>query len=78
MKAATQAALAQGAEAIAIVFINAYANPAHELAALEAVRALWPNENIACSAQILPEIREFERTSTRHSMPISSRWWAAI
>ncbi|TDT99320.1 N-methylhydantoinase A [Azorhizobium sp. AG788] len=64
VKAATKAALAQGAEAIAIVFINAYANPAHELAALEAVRALWPNENIACSAQILPEIREFERTST--------------
>ncbi|MHC5656276.1 hydantoinase/oxoprolinase family protein [Stappia sp. ICDLI1TA098] len=62
--AAAKAALAAGAEAIAIVFINAYANPENELAALEAVRAVWPNDNIACSAQILPEIREFERTST--------------
>lgn len=62
--AAARAALAAGAEAIAIVFINAYANPENELAALEAVRAVWPNDNIACSAQILPEIREFERTST--------------
>jgi N-methylhydantoinase A len=46
------------------VFINAYANPANELKALAAAREIWPNENIECSAQILPEIREFERTST--------------
>jgi N-methylhydantoinase A len=53
----------QGAEALAIVFINAYANPANERAALAAVAA-WPNGHIACSTQILPEFREFERTST--------------
>lgn len=56
--------LAQGAEALAIVFVNAYANPANELAALAAAQSVWPNGNLACSAQILPEIREFERTST--------------
>ncbi|MCQ4160203.1 hydantoinase/oxoprolinase family protein [Roseomonas sp. GC11] len=56
--------LHMGAEALAIVFINAYANPANEQAALEAARAVWPYETIACSTQILPEIREFERTST--------------
>ncbi|MBJ6127919.1 hydantoinase/oxoprolinase family protein [Microvirga splendida] len=56
--------LARGAEALAMVFINAYANPANELKALAAAREVWPNENIECSAQILPEIREFERTST--------------
>ncbi|CAO3409338.1 hydantoinase/oxoprolinase family protein [Azospirillum largimobile] len=54
----------QGAEALAIVFINAYANPANELAALEAAREVWPNANLECSSRILPEIREFERTST--------------
>jgi N-methylhydantoinase A len=53
-----------GAEALAIVFINSYANPANELAALRAASEVWPNANIACSSQILPEIREFERTST--------------
>ncbi len=56
--------LADGAEALAIVFVNAYANPANELTALAAAQSVWPNGNIACSAQILPEIREFERTST--------------
>lgn len=66
--AAVQAAcgelLAAGAEALAIIFINAYANPANERAAHEAAKAVWPNAHVAYSAQILPEIREFERTST--------------
>ncbi len=53
-----------GAEALAIVFINAYANPANERAALAAVRAVWPNGDVVASSEILPEIREFERTST--------------
>lgn len=56
--------LAAGCEALAIVFVNAYANPENEMKALAAASAVWPNGNIACSSQILPEIREFERTST--------------
>jgi N-methylhydantoinase A len=56
--------LAAGAEALAIVFINAYANPANERAALLAARAVWPNGDVVASSEILPEIREFERTST--------------
>jgi N-methylhydantoinase A len=56
--------LAQGAEACAIIFINAYANPANEIAALSAVKAVWPNAHVAASHQILNEIREFERAST--------------
>jgi N-methylhydantoinase A len=64
VEAACRALLADGAEALAIIFINAYANPANERAAYEAVKAIWPNPHVAHSAQILPEIREFERTST--------------
>jgi len=64
VQAVARALLQQGAEALAIVFINAYANPVNEMAALAAAEAIWPNGNVACSAQILPEIREFERTST--------------
>ncbi len=54
----------KGAEAICIAFINSYANDANECAALDAVRAVWPNEHVDASSQILPEIREFERIST--------------
>ncbi|MBK4717784.1 hydantoinase/oxoprolinase family protein [Azospirillum sp. YIM DDC1] len=64
VRAAARRLADMGAEALAIVFINAYANPANELAALEAAREVWPNANLECSSRILPEIREFERTST--------------
>ena len=46
------------------MFINAYAGPGNEQAALAAAREVWPNEHVAASSEILPEIREFERTST--------------
>jgi N-methylhydantoinase A len=64
IRAAAKKLREAGAEALAIVFINSYANPANERAALEAIGTLWPNGHIACSSEILPEIREFERTST--------------
>ena len=56
--------LAAGAEALCIVFLHAYANPANERAALAAAQKVWPNPYLAISSDILPEIREFERTST--------------
>jgi N-methylhydantoinase A len=55
---------ARGAEALAIIFINAYANAENERRALEAARAVWPNEHVSASYQVMPEIREFERAST--------------
>lgn len=64
VRAAAEGLLARGAEALAIVFINAYANAENEFNALAAASEVWPNRHLACSAQILPEIREFERTST--------------
>ena len=62
--AAASRLVAMGAEALAIVFVNSYANPENERVALEAARGVWPNDDIVASSQILPEIREFERTST--------------
>ncbi len=64
VRAAAISLLAKGAEAIAIIFINAYANGANERIALSAVKEVWPNDHIGCSSDILPEIREFERAST--------------
>ncbi len=64
VKARARDLLAAGAESVCIVFINAYANPENERRALEALRAVWPNDHVVASSDILPEIREFERTST--------------
>ena len=64
IEAAGRHLLSMGAEAVCVAFINAYANPANERAALAALARIWPNEHLCCSSDILPEICEFERTST--------------
>lgn len=55
---------ADGVTAVAICFIHAYANPAHEEAALAELRRLWPDVTAVASSQITREWREYERTST--------------
>ena len=59
-----QSLLEQGCEALCVFFINSYANPANEAAAVRRVRASWPNACVTASTEVLPEIREFERVST--------------
>jgi len=55
---------ADGVAAVAICFMHSYANPAHELAALAAVKAQWPEVSAVASHQITREWREYERTNT--------------
>ena len=64
VRAAARALLAAGCEAVCVFFVNAYANPVNERAAAQAVRELWPNAFVTAAAEVLPEIREFERCST--------------
>ncbi len=54
----------RGAEAVVVSFLNAYANPANERRAREVVARAWPNAYVVAATDVLPEIREFERTST--------------
>ena len=49
---------------MAVVLLHSYANPANEEAVARAVRSVWPNAHVSVSSEILPEIREFERSST--------------
>lgn len=64
VRAAARALLAADCLAVAILFANSYANAENEQKAVEAVRDVWPNPHVSASAEILPEIREFERFST--------------
>lgn len=51
--------------AVAIAYLHSYANPDHEKHSAEIVRDIMgPDVFITCSSDILPEIREYERTST--------------
>jgi N-methylhydantoinase A len=56
--------VADGAEAIAICLLHAYANPVHEHRLAELARELAPDLAVSCSSEVVPEIREYERTST--------------
>jgi N-methylhydantoinase A len=51
-------------EAVAVFFMNSYANPAHEEAAAQALRALLPDAYVTCSTELTREWYEYERTST--------------
>ena len=54
----------QGVESLAICFLHAYANPAHERAIGAAVAERFQNLSISLSSDIAPEIREYLRAST--------------
>lgn len=62
--AAAKALLEAGVESIAVCFLHSYANAAHELRTVQILKEIWPNRYVSRSSDILPEIREFERTST--------------
>ena len=64
VREAAQALLEVDCQAVAILFANSYANSENEDLAVAAVREIWPNPHVSASAEILPEIREFERFST--------------
>lgn len=52
-------------EAVAVALIHSYADPRHERRVAALIRAaLPPDVYVTCSTDILPEIREYERTST--------------
>ena len=55
---------ADGVTSVAVAFLHAYANPAHELAAEQALREFGFEGEISLSHQISGEYREYERTTT--------------
>lgn len=59
-----EAVAAADVRAVAICLLNAFANPAHEIAIRDALAARLPGLAISCSHEVSPEIREFERTAT--------------
>jgi N-methylhydantoinase A len=69
---------AVGARSIGIAFFNSYRNPAHELLAKAIVQEVCPDIAVCCSAELAPEIREYERFSTcianAYIAPIATRY----
>ncbi|MEU4667144.1 hydantoinase/oxoprolinase family protein [Amycolatopsis sp. NPDC023774] len=55
---------ARGIDAVAVCFLHSYTNPAHERRTAEVLARVAPRLRVALSSEVVPEIREFERTST--------------
>ncbi len=74
--------LGEGVEALAVCLLNAYANSAHERRIAEVVRRRAPDLPCCLSAEVLPEIKEYERTSTTvinaYVTPIVRRYLATL
>lgn len=62
--AAAGAIAATDIEAVAVCFLHSYANAEHEKRTGAILRERLPGRFITLSAEVLPEIREYERTST--------------
>jgi N-methylhydantoinase A len=80
--AAAQRLVADGVTSIALCFINSYLNPAHEQAAERLLREQHPALDVTASYRVLPEIKEYERTSTTvvnaYLLPIVRRYLANL
>jgi N-methylhydantoinase A/oxoprolinase/acetone carboxylase beta subunit len=74
--------LEQGVEAIAVCLLHSYANPTHERLVAAAIRRLAPRTAISLSCEVIPEIREYERTIATvlnaYAMPKVSHYLAEI
>ena len=64
LETALTAIEAEGVEAIAVCFLHSYLNDTHERQVGEILARRFPGMRVSLSSEILPEILEFERTST--------------
>ena len=53
-----------GIEAVAVSFLHSFTNPEHERRARDALLRAAPALRVSLSSEVVPEIREFERTTT--------------
>ncbi|MEO7242657.1 MAG: hydantoinase/oxoprolinase family protein [Variovorax sp.] len=61
---AVDALVAAGVESIAVCLLHSYVDARHEQRVVEIVQTRAPHVAVSASHKVLPEIREFERTST--------------
>ena len=79
---AVQAVVDSGAESVAVCLLHSYANPAHEQYVGRAVLERAPHVVLTLSSDLLPEMKEYERTSTTvincYVRPVVERYLALL
>jgi N-methylhydantoinase A len=69
-------------ESLAVCLINSYENPSHEVRIKEIVNKIAPDLSLSTSFEVLPQIREYERTCTTttnaYVKPITAKYLAKL
>lgn len=67
-----------GVKSVAVCFLHSFVNPVHEKAVGEYIRKHYPDIYVSLSCEVMPEIREYERTSATamnaYVQPITDRY----
>ena len=64
LAAAIAAVRRSGANAVAVCYLHAYRNPAHEIETVAHLKRALPDLYVSRSSDVLPQIKEYERVST--------------
>ena len=79
---AVRTLLDRGVESIAVCLINSFENPIHELTIEEIVNEVAPDVPVSISYRVLPQIKEYERTSTTvtnaYVKPLTGRYLSKL
>ncbi len=74
--------MAERVETIAVCLLHSFANPVHELAIRDVIAQRAPGMPVSVSYEVLPEIKEYERTSTTvmnaYVMPVVATYLRAL
>mgnify|MGYP000158439062 CR=1 FL=1 len=78
VRQAVKTLIDEDCESIAVCLIHSYANPAHERRVAAIVSEMAPHVSVTISSDVLPEMKEYERTSTTvlnaYAKPVTSRY----
>jgi len=74
--------LEMGVESIAVCLLNSFENPTHELILREIIEEEAPGISVSISYRVLPQIKEYERTSTTatnaYVKPLTGRYLSKL
>ena len=74
--------VAKGVESVAVCLLNSYANPIHEQKIKEIIKGKYPDLFISISSELIPVIKEYERTSetvvNAYIKPVVVRYMKAL
>lgn len=81
-KKAVRTLLGMGVESIAVCLLNSFENPSHELMLQEIIEKEAPGISTSISYHVLPQIKEYERTSTTvtnaYVKPLTGRYLSKL